>query len=157
MSKKIIISSLLLLLFVFSGICYAAEIPNPFKGLTQEQVVKKYFEGRELDLIEGIWLGDYDQLRPEIIIKASLVDKTSWVDFENADKYDYFKIQFFPSSENAKIIGIRKTQYTSAFLLGKVESSLRFISSTTLVELSGYYYSQNFHKFYTRIYPNEVK
>jgi CHASE3 domain sensor protein len=46
MHKKIILSLIMFLTFVYSGITYAAE--NPFNGVTQDQIIQKYFEGRQL-------------------------------------------------------------------------------------------------------------
>lgn len=150
MIKKIILSLLLLLLFVFSGISYSAE--NPFKGLTREQVIQKYFEGQQLDLIEGIWINDF--FEPAIIIKPSRID------FDNKDEYDYLKIEF-SSSDKAGITGIRKTQYSSAFRIGNYRLGkggywFRFTSPTALIELTGVSYS-NCYNVYTRVYPYEVK
>ncbi|WP_333595225.1 hypothetical protein [Anaerospora hongkongensis] len=42
----------LLLILVFAGDSYATE--NPFKGLSQEQIIQKYFDGRQIDTFEGI-------------------------------------------------------------------------------------------------------
>ncbi|MDT8901623.1 hypothetical protein [Anaeroselena agilis] len=70
MGRKLLISLMILLVFIFSGVACAAE--NPFKGLTQEQIIQKYFAGRQLDPIEGIWLDERKDL--QIILKTALID-----------------------------------------------------------------------------------
>jgi hypothetical protein len=64
--KKIVFVLFTLLLFALSGPCFAEE--NPFKGLTQDQVIQEYFEGRQLDPFEGIWV-DYE-LKPWVNYKG---------------------------------------------------------------------------------------
>jgi len=94
MRKNLAILCLTLLLtLVFAGFSHAAE--TPFKELTQEQVIQKYFDGRQLDTIEGIWLDDL--LTPTIIIKSSLIN------IDNSKNYDYFMIK------DTTIVGVRKT------------------------------------------------
>lgn len=146
MNKRIIISFLISLFFIFSGTSYAAE--NPFNGLMQEQIIQKYFEGKQLDLIEGIWLDDNSS--PVFIIKAGSIN------YDNKENYDYFKVENFTSS-NAKIIGVRKTQYSSCFEQGKAKALLRFVSPTSLQIYAAGYYSHPLYSFYTRIYPSELK
>lgn len=146
MRKIVVFSLFVLLVLTFSGIAYAEE--NPFKELTQEQVIQKYFAGRQLDIIEGIWLND--EAKPVIIIKSSLVETK---DIYN--KYDYVIINY-SSSSDTKIAAVTKTQYPYCYERGmNVKSLLRFISQTTLQYSSSSYYNDNlFYRFYTRVYPN---
>ncbi|MCC5468516.1 hypothetical protein [Pelosinus baikalensis] len=147
MSKKFFISLFTFLVFVFSGISYAEE--NPFMGLTQDQVVQKYFEGKQLDTIEGVWLDE--DAHPTIIIKSSLIDLG-----KKYGNYDYLVVGY-SSKSNVGIYGLYKTENSSCFRFGPRKFLLRFISQNAL------YYSYpgvNYipaGSIYTRIYPNEIK
>ena len=46
----------LLLLFAISGGC--RRLPNPFRGITKNQVIENHFKNKNLDLIEGVWARD---------------------------------------------------------------------------------------------------
>lgn len=145
MRKIMVFSLFVLLVLTFSGIAYAEE--NPLKELTQEQVIQKYFEGRQLDIIEGVWLDD--ESKPVIIIKSNLVDTKNIY-----NKYDYVIINY-SSSSDVKMAAVTKTQYPYCYERGmKVKFPLRFVSPTTLQYVSGFYYDSLFYRFYTRIYPN---
>lgn len=150
MSKKILLFLVVLLVFAFSGITCAAD--NPFKGLTQDQVVQKYFEGRQLELIEGFWLDDYRD--PIIIIKANLINSSIK---ENKNNFDYFMVKYSTSSDT-KISGVRKTQYSSCFEFeGLKYRLLRFVSTNSLQLRCSSYYGTSLYQYYTRIYPSEIK
>lgn len=146
MHKKIIFVMCMFLILIFGGVSYAAE--NPFNGLTQDQVIQKYFDGRQLDSIEGVWLND--DAKPIIIIKANLIGA------KNDDNYDYFIVEY-SSSPNADIIGVHKTQHPSCFERGRAKILIRFVSQTTLQINETSYYNWSIYRFYTRIYPNEIK
>jgi len=133
-----------MLVFAFSGITYAAE--NPFNGLTQDQVIQKYFQGRQLDPIEGIW----HTLSTVIIIKTSAIDTIK--DFKD---YDYILVEYSTDLQKAEIFGIRKTQQPHIFSYGKWYRTLRQISPITLVWTEGYQNLENL--FITRVYPSELK
>lgn len=143
MRKIMVFSLFVLLVLTFSGIAYAEE--NPFKELTQEQVIQKYFEGRQLDIIEGVWLDD--QAKPLIIIKSSLVDTKKIY-----DQYDYVIINY-SSSSDVKMAAVTKTQYPYCYERGRSKNLLRFVSQTTLQYSDGKYYDSFLYRFYTRIYP----
>lgn len=145
MRKKNIFGMCIFLILIFGGISYAAE--NPFNGLTQDQVTHQYFDGRQLDSIEGVWLND--DAKPVIIVKANLISA------KNDDNYDYFMVDY-SSSPNTDIVGVHKTQYSSCFKRGK-KSLLRFVSQTTLQSYDTVYYKWPIYLFFTRIYPNEIK
>lgn len=147
MSKRIILSLVIFLATVFSGICYAAE--NPFNGLTQDQVIHKYLEGRQLDPVEGVWLDP--EIKPIIIIKSSLIDS-----YRNPDNYDYLMIEY-SSKQNVEIVGVRKTQYQSCFQRGKMGNYLRFLSPNTLHYAVSGIYGIPIVYVYTRIFPSELK
>lgn len=144
MSKKNVIFSLVIMLvFVFSGISYAAE--NPFQGLTQDQVVHKYFEGRQLDPIEGIWFS----WNTVVIVKTSIMDTVK--DFKD---YDYILIEYSSDPQKADIFGVRKTQIPNVFAYGKWNRTLRQLSSTALVWTEHSFQSPE-SLFITRIYPTD--
>jgi hypothetical protein len=138
----------LLLTLVFAGVSHAEE--NPFKGLTQEQIIQKYFDGRQLDTLEGIWLDD--KIKPNIIIKANLIN------IDNSKNYDYFIIKY-SDSPVATPFGIRKTQYSSLFESEHYKSTIRLVSPTTFMADTGYlpYGRSPLYSLYTRIYPTEMK
>lgn len=147
MSKKFFISLFAFLIFVLSGISYAEE--NPFMGLTQDQIVQKYFEGKQLDTIEGVWLDN--DAHPIIIIKSSSIDPD-----KKYGNNDYLMIGY-SSKENVGISGIYKTENSSCFRAGPKKRLLRFLSQNTLYSS---YPGLNFTPvslIYTRIYPNEIK
>lgn len=139
MRRITVLAIIFSLVMLFTSTCFAAD--NPFKGLTQDQVVQKYFEGRQIDLIEGVWLDD--SLRTWIAIRSSLVDSS-----KKYGDYDYLMIEY-STSPNVYIDGLVKTQYASAFKYKR--SHLMILSQ----------YSLNYNLgmsnvFFTRIYPNEV-
>ncbi len=141
MGKKTILCLLILLVFAFPGIASAAVAENPFRGLTQEQVINKYFEGRQSDTIEGIWLDD--SLKQWVIIKSNLIDPN-----KKYGDYDYLMVEL-SSSTNVFMDGVSKTQYSPCFKFKK--SHLRFLSPNAL------YYPWTAASVFTRIYPSEVK
>jgi hypothetical protein len=136
-----------MLVLIFTGTAYAED--NPFQGLTQEQVIQKYFEGRQLDTIEGIWLND--DWKPQIVIKSNLIDPS-----KKYGDYDYIMVEY-SSKSTTKIEGINKTEYSSCFRIGAWHGGLRLTSVTTLMRNSGGYYGTPLYRFYTRIYPSEMK
>lgn len=146
MHKKLVIVSLVIMLsLIFTGISSAAE--NPFKDLTQEQVIQKYFEGRQLDSIEGVWLS----WRTVIIVKTNTMDTIN--DFKD---YDYILVEYSNDPQKAEIFGVRKTKTPHIFSYGKWNRSLTQISPTTLVWTEHSYQSPE-SLFITRIYPSELK
>lgn len=138
MHKKTILI-ILLLLFVFSSISYAAE--NPFKGLTETQIISKYFEKRDLDPLEGIWLDE--RFKKQIVVKISMIET------ENKFKgYDYMMI-LLSSEDNTTIDTIKKTEYPLCFYR-KNTQLLRLLSPTT-------FHYENYKtrsSLFTRIYPS---
>ncbi len=146
MSKKIVIVSLVIMLcLIFTGISYAAE--NPFKGLTEEQIIQKYFEGRQSDPIEGIWYS----WRTVVIIKTSAMDTIN--DFKD---YDYILVEYSTDPQKAEIFGVGKTEKPHIYSYGKWNRILRQISPTTLV-WTAHSYQNPESLFITRIYPSDLK
>ena len=133
-----------MLVFAFSRITYAAE--NPFNGLTQDQIIHKYFEGRQLDPIEGIWFS----WSTVIIIKTTAMDTIK--DFKD---YDYLLVEYSSNPQKAEIFGVRKSDKPHIFGYGKWSRCLRQISSITLVWPEDSYQSPE-SLFITRVYPNEL-
>lgn len=145
MGKKIILSLFLLLVFILSSTSYAAE--NPFQGLTKEQVTNKYFAGRQLDPIEGIWIDD--NLKPQIIIRTNLIDPN-----QKYNNEDYLMVEY-SSSANVEISGIRKTEYPLCYRIGQWNRLLRIFSPTTLHYAIHGTYGGDYYLI--RFYPSESK
>lgn len=63
----------------------------------------------------------------------------------------------YSSKSTTKIEGISKTEYSSCFRIGTWHGGLKLISVTTLMRNIGGYYGTPLYRFYTHIYPSEVK
>lgn len=146
MRKNLAILCLTLFLtLAFAGLSHAAE--NPFKGLSQEQIIQKYFDGRQLDTFEGIWLDD--KIKPTVIIKSSLIT------IDNSKNYDYFMVRYSTSSETT-VVGVRKTQHPSIFESGNDKMLVKLVSPSTFM-VQDSCLGVPVYLVYTRTYPTEMK
>ena len=51
--KKNILILSTILVFIFSTVCFA--LPQPLGELSKDQAIERYFRGKTIDTIEGIW------------------------------------------------------------------------------------------------------
>ncbi len=107
MKKHLILLICFCLVLALSSVCYGREI-YPLGGLTREQLIEKYFSGRALDPIEGIWEYRAGQYYFVININALGNQKDLYTG------YDYLMIEANDKSESRIFYKLRKT--TSPFI-----------------------------------------
>lgn len=149
MRNRLISLICFVLIFTFSGVCYGEET-YPLGILTREQIIEKYFSGRTLNPIEGIW-----EVRPGI---ERLIVKIETLDNKQKEKYagwDYLMISMNDKKSDVFVTKLKITSSPFFFTIKESKDTTEYIqilSPMTILER----YVGSFSRldlFYTRSYP----
>jgi len=105
MKKHLILLICFYLILTLSSVCYGRE-SYPLGGLSREQLIEKYFAGRTLDPIEGIW--EYRAGEYFIVVNINALKNQK----EQHTGYDYLMIS----------VNYDKSDYRIYYKLGKTTS-----------------------------------
>lgn len=105
--KTIGLAFVIVMVFLLSGTCLAEKILDNMN--TTQEVIDKYFAGRTLDPVEGIWVQSEGNVLA--ILKSSIVKSTN-PKYQNSD---YFGLSIGGKYAGHFQLLLNKTQYSFAF------------------------------------------
>jgi predicted membrane chloride channel (bestrophin family) len=130
-----------------SSICYGEKYP--LGVMTNEQIIEKYFTGRTLDPIEGIW--ECEPGRTVIVVKVEALDKQK----EKYAAWNYLVLGVDNKKDDASILE-RLIKTNSPFIYTKkekiVDHTFVILSPMSMVEKIHFSWGDEY-SFYVRIYP----
>ncbi|GBG55495.1 hypothetical protein SPFL3102_03868 [Sporomusaceae bacterium FL31] len=142
MLKKMIISMIIFpLVLLFTSTCWAEEIP--FGNITgPNDVIDKFFIGRTLDPIEGVWAQD-----PE---KVMAIVKSTVLFPDQPQSHNYYMIRIKGSGKKGLGPWFDRTEYDFCFKEGK---AIYKLLSPNLLEKTYDVNSWPFNEIFVRVYP----